>query len=350
MIGYGVLKNRASCNPSWASTISGKQHAIWFGGDSLRSRATRRITPVRGPAPAPAPRRRPSPPAPLRLRVIALEAARITRQPTPNGVNERLGEDRRHVWLAPPHRSRSRRRGEPSRGTATPDPSRRTARCTNRHPRIASGAERTSSAAGAAGATMNHRKRACGPGLLQRLDTVEGSGFPIAPESSPCVTDPDRRIVCRRRSARKDAVRLRPRPRRHRPTLPQPARPSPSPSSHAVAPFRPDLLVGCECVHSLVLARRHLPRRDHPLRPRPRLGHQGRPRLQDQVRPPRRRGPRPPAPGRQLPARLRLPPRAPRPARPAPHPTATGPPAGRTLRPHPHRPPPAQPRRPSAAT
>ena len=137
-------------------------------------------------------------------------------------------------------------------------------------------------------------------------------------------------ILCRRRPARKDPVRLRPRPGRHRQTVPQPARQARTVPRKPSSPFRPDLLVGCECVALLVLAGRHLPRAEHPLRPRPRLGHQGRPRSQDQVRRPRRRGPRPPPPRRQLPPGLRLPARAARTPRPAPHPPATRPPAGRT--------------------
>src|SRR5262249_1904441 len=66
------------------------------------------------------------------------------------------------------------------------------------------------------------------------------------------------------------------------------------------------------------LARRHLPRPPHRLRPGTRLGHESRPRAQDQVRPQGRRGHRPAAQGRQLPARLPLPQGAPRPPPPAP--------------------------------
>src|SRR5262249_25912553 len=57
----------------------------------------------------------------------------------------------------------------------------------------------------------------------------------------------------------------------------------------------------------LVLARRSLSRRPHPLRPGTCLGHESRPRLQNEVRSQRRRSPRTIAQRRQLPARLRLP-------------------------------------------
>ena len=67
----------------------------------------------------------------------------------------------------------------------------------------------------------------------------------------------------------------------------------PEPFLQAVAPFRARPPRRLRVRPLLVLARRHLPRARHPLRPRARLRHQGRPRVQDQVRRPRRRGPSP---------------------------------------------------------
>src|SRR6516165_10143561 len=101
----------------------------------------------------------------------------------------------------------------------------------------------------------------------------------------------------------------------------------------AVAPFRDGLLVACECMHCCwaTLARRHLPRREDPLRPRPRLGHESRPRPEDQVRQNGCRGHRPTPQGRQPPARLRLSQGRPRPARPLTRPPPPRPPARPSL-------------------
>src|SRR5262249_7884371 len=116
----------------------------------------------------------------------------------------------------------------------------------------------------------------------------------------------DGRIVRGRGPARKDAVRLRPRPSRHPPAVPQPAgQARPLPPGHPAVPPGPAGRV--RVLPPLVRARRPLPRTRHPLRPRTRLGHEGRPHLEDQVRPPGRRGHRPAPAGRQLPTRLRLP-------------------------------------------
>jgi hypothetical protein len=77
-------------------------------------------------------------------------------------------------------------------------------------------------------------------------------------------------IVRRRRSARKNALPLRPRPARTTPTVAQPARQAtPLPRRRRTLPTRPPRRLRVRPL--LVLARRHLPRRDHPLRPRTRL-------------------------------------------------------------------------------
>jgi hypothetical protein len=83
-------------------------------------------------------------------------------------------------------------------------------------------------------------------------------------------------------------------------------RPGPLPQRRAALPRRPGRRLRVYALR--LLAGRHLPGTGHRLRAGPRLGHESRPRQQDQVRPPRRPGHRPPAQGRQLPAGLRLPP------------------------------------------
>ena len=113
-------------------------------------------------------------------------------------------------------------------------------------------------------------------------------------------------ILLRRRSARQKPVPPRPRRRRARPSSTATCPPRPTPSS-TPSPFPRRTRRRCRVHVRLVLARRPLRGRTHPLRPRPRPVHEGDPRRQGQERPDRRRQARRPAPRRTVPDGLRLP-------------------------------------------
>ena len=135
-----------------------------------------------------------------------------------------------------------------------------------------------------------------------------GSGRPVTREAmSHATTTPTAPILLRRRSARQKPVRPRPRRHGHAPSSNSDLPAAPDAFLDAVKPFRDGLVVGCECMFAWYWLADLCERRAHPLRPRPRPGHEGHPRRQGQERQDRRRQARRPAPRRLVPDGLRLP-------------------------------------------
>ena len=135
-----------------------------------------------------------------------------------------------------------------------------------------------------------------------------GSGRPVTKEDMRCMNyNQPTPILLRRRSARQKHVHPRARSQGQDRLRAGPARRPRRVPRTPIKPYRKNLVVGCECMFAWYWLADLCEDETHPLRARPRPGHEAHPRRQGQERQDRRRQARRHASRRPVPDGLRLP-------------------------------------------